>query len=64
MRLTYRNLKKILDETPEERLDDHIAVYDAADDECYEVVKTYRNNKDSRTADVLDPDHLVLFLLK
>lgn len=35
--ITYRHLKQTLDAIPEERLDDNIAVYDPAEDECHEV---------------------------
>lgn len=63
--LSYRQLKKVLNELPEDRLDDQISVYDPADDECFEVLNTYRNTKDHpRTGDILDEGHLVLTLQK
>jgi hypothetical protein len=61
--LTYRKLKEILDKHPE-HLDEHISIWDAADDECFEVHNAYFNNEDSPTSDVLDKGHLVLFLQK
>ena len=63
-RLTYRDLKKELDALSEERLDDHISVYDSVDDECYEVFRIHKNDEKSHTADVLDLGHLVLHLAK
>lgn len=63
--LTYRHLKRTLDALPEERLDDQISVYDPSEDECHEVLSMYRNSKDHpHTGDVLDEDHLVIFLRK
>ena len=63
--MTYRELKKLLEEMPEARLDDDISIYDGNMDELFEVMEMRVANaqdEDDPVSDILDDGHYYLTL--
>ena len=60
MNITYRQLKKILDNCSDEQLDQTVTVFDVTTDDYYSSIKTEITNEE--TCDVLDDKHLVLII--
>ena len=64
--MTYRTLIKLLSQVPDNRLNDAVTIYDAQEDEFFDVVslKTATDDESDPAAGVLDEDHLYLKLDK
>jgi len=58
--MTYRQLRKVLQETDDLRLDDDVTIFDVANDE-YLPAKTTKNVTEEEQG-VLDDGHLVIVI--